>query len=105
MNPLISEFKDEPSLVIMGPYDPKEMGAVTIFQDHGCQGKSSRFYWNPDDIDGGQYHSADSEKAGLDQNSASSIMVPRGYTAIMYGGKGFNDEIKRFEGRYLNDNT
>jgi hypothetical protein len=32
-------------------------------------------------------------------------MVPRGYTAIMYGGRGFNDEVQRFEGRYLDDKT
>ena len=65
------------SSVTLGPYDPRKIGAVTIFEDHDCSGASARFYWDPDSKENGTYYSVeDMEYAGLRNNSFHSIVVP-----------------------------
>ena len=68
----------------IGPYSTSEMGAVTLFKEPHCYGQSARFYWVPDDIDGGQYVLTDLQKGGVIDNTISSLQIPRGYTAILY---------------------
>ena len=79
------------------------MGAITVFDHYNCFGQNTRFYWNPRDPDGGQYFQRDLHRAGLRNDVVSSILVPRGYTAILYTHYGFDAESQRFGGRYAND--
>ena len=44
------------SSVKIGPYDAGIMGAVTLYRNHHCKGKSARLFWNPEDPEGGQYY-------------------------------------------------
>ena len=89
----------------LGPYDADEMGGVTFFERDDCRGPSARLYWNPLDLDGGQYNLDDLEAAGLEDDTVSSVQVPRGYTAILYKHDGFVEEIHRITGWYENDET
>ena len=45
------------SSAILGPYDPAEVGAVTLFEDIDCSGASARFYWNPASLENGTFYS------------------------------------------------
>ena len=87
----IYDWTDTLSRVQLGYYDALTMGAVNVYNSYGCDGPSARLYYNPDDIDGGQWNLGDMKKMGLDSDTASSIQVPEGYTAYLYGGSGFND--------------
>ena len=33
--------------MVLGPYDPALIGAVTLFDNEYCWGDSARFYWDP----------------------------------------------------------
>ena len=46
-NYVINYLNNHASSVILGPYDPHEIGAVTLFEDWNCSGSSARFYWDP----------------------------------------------------------
>ena len=81
------------------------MGAVTIYNEHGCYGPSARLFWNPEDPEGGQYYLSDLEKAGVPNNWSSAIRVPQGYTAILYDHDGFGAEKKRVRGSFISDRT
>jgi len=81
------------------------MGAVTLFASWDCVGSSARLYWVPWDVDGGQYILEDLEAAGLENDTISSIQVPRGYTAILYKHDGFDEELARVNGWYENELT
>ena len=81
------------------------MGAVTVFEHYNCYGQSNRFYWNPNDPDGGQYFKGDIYRSGLRNDVVSSLVVPRGYTVVLYNGYGFDGETQRFYGKYQNDAT
>lgn len=59
------DWGDQMSSVILGPYDPQKIGAVTLFHHNECHGNSARFYWNPDDPNGGVYNHRDMQKAGM----------------------------------------
>lgn len=89
----------------MGPYDGNVMGAITLFDQADCRGSSARLYWVPWDVDGGQYILDDLEAAGMEDNTVSSIQVPRGYTAILYKHDGFDEEVARVTGWYENELT
>ena len=75
----------------IGIYDAWEMGAINLYSSKDCEGPSARVYYNPDDVNGGQYNLEDLQKMGYTDNSADSIQVPEGYTAYLYGGSGFNN--------------
>ena len=96
----VGSIKNKSEILEIGPYYPEAMGAVTVFDRSDCSGLPSRFYWNPVDPDGGQYIITDFQYAEHLNDSASSLMVPRGYTAILYRSSAFENEIGRFEGGY-----
>ena len=98
-------FHDNVESVTLGPYDGNVMGAITLFDQADCRGSSARLYWVPWDIDGGQYILDDLEVAGMEDNTVSSIQVPRGYTAILYKHDGFDEEVARVTGWYENELT
>ena len=89
---------------MIGPYDANVMGAVTLFRDTKCSGTSARLYWVPWDLsNAGQYMQDDLELAGGLNDTISSLQVPKGYTAILYGDDGFVNEITRVKGEYEYD--
>lgn len=56
-NRRIRENSSRASTIILGPYDPREIGAVTLFEDGNCSGNSGRFYWDPDSNASGTFYS------------------------------------------------
>ena len=62
----------------IGPYDAREFGAVTVFEDDYCSGNSGRLFWNPDNkINGGTYYNdRDMNYAGLGERTMNSLLVP-----------------------------
>ena len=47
-NYAVRHMHDRLSHAVLGPYDPREIGAVTIFEDDTCSGASGRYYWDPE---------------------------------------------------------
>ena len=89
------------SSAILGPYDPREVGAVTLFEDEDCSGASARFYWDPESLENGTfYNNEDLKYAGMRDNTLSSVMVPKGYTVELYRHAGFYGESNVIEGAY-----
>ena len=70
--------------MVLGPYDPALIGAVTLFDNQYCWGDSARFYWDPQDPVGGQYYWNDLNKAGFAPRKAGSIAIPRGYYVELF---------------------
>ena len=98
-------WSDTISRVQLGYYDALTMGAVNVYDSTGCDGPGARLYYNPDDIDGGQWNLSDIKKLGLNNNTASSIQVPEGYTAYLYGWNGFQNLKKTIVGEYVDWET
>ena len=89
------------SSVILGPYDPRKIGAVTVFEDWDCTGASARFYWDPESKENGTFYSVeDLEYAGLRNNNFSTIVVPKGYLVELYDGNGFTGRKQVVIGAY-----
>lgn len=78
------EKMDWLSSIIMGPYDPAMIGAVTVFDHEYCHGPSARYYWNPEDPVGGQYYHKDMNKLENLSEWVGSVAVPEGYTVELY---------------------
>ena len=73
------------SSAVLGPYDAREIGAVTVFEDDNCSGASARFYWDPDSgVNGTFYNMEDMMYAGLRNDSMHSMVVPKGYLVELY---------------------
>ena len=98
-------FEDEMSYMMMGPYEPSEVGAINLFQFKGCTGKVTRVYWNPNDPVGGRYNGEDLRALGVSMNDITSIMLPKGYYAALYNTDDFVNELAGYQGRYINDFT
>ena len=82
------------STLIMGPYDPRQIGAVTFFEDDDCTGGTGRFYWNPDsEWSSTYYNMEDMIYGGSRNNSMHSLMVPKGYTAYLYANDSFDGRL------------
>ena len=104
MNYAVRYYNDHASSVVLGPYDPREVGAITIFEDHDCSGASARFYWDPDSgMNGTFYNMEDMMYAGLRDNSMHSVMVPKGYLVELYQHPGFYGYKEVVEGAYIDD--
>ena len=89
------------SSAVLGPYDPREIGAVTVFERYNCSQNSARFYWDPESLQSGTfYNREDLMYAGMRDNMASSIMVPKGYTVELYSMPGFYGTKTVIEGDY-----
>ena len=104
LNYAIRHLDNASSSVILGPYDPREIGAVTLFEDHDCSGASARFYWDPDSgMNGTFYNKEDMLFAGLRENTMNSFVVPKGYLVELYEHPGFYGRVQTVEGAYKDD--
>ena len=89
-NYAVRHMNNKASWVRMGPYDPRQIGAVTLFEDGDCSGASGRFYWDPETESSGTYYNIeDLYYGGMRDNTMHSVMVPKGYTLELYDGYGF----------------
>ena len=103
-NYAIRYLDNQMSSAILGPYDARDIGAITIFEDHDCSGASARFYSDPDSgINGTFYSREDMEYAGLRNDSFNSMVVPKGYLVELYEHSGFNGKKQVVEGAYKDD--
>lgn len=77
----------------LGPYDAREFGAVTVFEDDYCEGNSARLFWNPDNQVGGAtyYTYRDLDYAGLKSDTMNSLMVPQGYIVELFNQNSFTE--------------
>lgn len=92
------------STAILGPYDPRAIGAVTLFEDEECSGASGRLYWDPSSPSSGtMYSNEDLYHAGHRNNSMDSMLVPAGYIVELYDGDGFYGNMQSVTGAYKND--
>lgn len=90
------------SFAVLGPYDPRDIGAVTLFEDPDCSGASGRYYWDPESsLSGTFYNTDDLVFGGMRNNNMNSLMVPKGYTAELFDGHGFHGATQIVEGDYL----
>ena len=97
--------EDHASFVKLHPYDASIMGAVTVFVHPNCTGHASRFYWDPNDPGEGMYNANDLYEHWLEGNTASSILVPYGYTAIWYDKWAWRSPNWFAKGMYTNYKT
>ena len=114
-NPDVSEvggndFDDELTWMEMGPYNPAEVGAITMFRYGHCHGRTTRVYWNPPTDDqgvstGGRYNLEDLEELGMLKDDITSFMLPKGYYVHMYHDPDLWNYLDYFEGRYKDDFT
>ena len=103
-NYAVRHMDSRASYVVMGPYDPRQIGAVTLFEDNDCSGASGRFYWDPETASSGTYYNyEDMYYGGMRNNSMHSFMVPKGYTVELYDGHGFTGDSQIVDGDFLND--
>lgn len=51
----VHDWNNTLSRIQMGPYVAETLGAVNLYRASNCIGNSARVYWNPDDLDAGQY--------------------------------------------------
>jgi len=102
-NYAIRHMDNRLSNAVLGPYDPRDIGAVTLFEDGDCSGASGRFYWDPESsLSGTFYNTEDLHFGGMRNNSMHSLVVPKGYTVELYDGHGFYGRTQIVEGDYLN---
>jgi len=103
-NHAIRHMDNRLSTAILGPYDPREIGAVTLFEDALCSGASARFYWDPESSSSGTfYNEEDLYFGGFRNNHMESFLVPKGYSVEFYDGHGFYGSRQIAEGGFLND--
>ena len=82
-------MNDAISSVFLKPYDPIQEGAVTLFSDSDCRGRSAVFFGPKDLLDRQGYVLSDFNNRDFGNDSASSLMIPYGYKALLYSDGGF----------------
>lgn len=103
-NYAVRHMNNRLSYAVLGPYDPREIGAVTLFEDDTCSGASGRFYWDPESNQSGtHYNEEDLYYGGMRNNRMSSFTVPKGYVVELIDGHGFDGRKQVVEGSYKND--
>lgn len=81
-------MENELTSVTVGPYNLRDHGAVTLFDNAGCWGDSAAFEYQH--VEGRtEYLHTDLDARGIGQDRASSIMVPFGYVAELYADFNF----------------
>ena len=105
------DFDNEITYMEMGPYEPSDVGAITLFEDPHCQGHATRVYWIPPTDEnitiGGYYNSWDLRVLGMSKETKSSIMVPKGYKVDLIKGWGLETEegLVSLLGKYKNSRS
>ena len=87
-NPDAARVDKKIPVVIICEYDERDEGAITIFDNPGCTGHSTRLKW--DKSSESEYSAFDLHMSNHDVDTASSVVVPVGYTAIFYAHDAFD---------------
>ena len=102
-NNAVRHLDNRLSIATLGPYDPREIGAVTLFEQANCAGATGRYYWDPESTDSGTfYNQEDLYYGGMRNNRAESVLVPKGYIVELHEGNGFYGAKQIVEGKWLN---
>ena len=102
-NYAIRHLNNSLDLAVLGPYDARDIGAVTLFEDYDCSGASGRLYWDPEGpASGTMYNVEDLHYGGVRNNNMQSLLVPKGYTVELYEHDGFTGRKQVVVGEYLN---
>lgn len=65
-------------------YDSAKRGAVMLFSNYDCHEISAYFISNTDPHQDQEYTRADMQYLGMPNDVVSSVMVPYGYSVILY---------------------
>lgn len=100
-NQRLNYLENEISMLIQGPYDPRQIGAVTLFEDDNCAGGMARFYYNPESkANGTHYEFKDFLYAGMRRDSMNSLMVPKGYSVMLSEHTSFQGRKQYVDGAF-----
>ena len=69
------------------PYDNRQHGAATVFSKYDCRGRTSSFEFTGLETKT-KYFTKDLNDLGIEDESVSSVMVPRGYVVELYENDG-----------------
>jgi len=85
------------------PYDPINLGAVTLFSDADCSGDSAAFFASSELNDRQSYTLDGMESKGFASDTVTSVAIPYGYAVILYQDIGFSSEAITLEGPFYED--
>ena len=87
------------------PYDPAQLGAITVFQNSDCSALAGLFYASSQPLEKVYYSYDDLISHGVVDNAISSVMIPFGYQADFYDGDGFSGSKVHVRGNFFEDQT
>ena len=80
--------------LLMRPYDPTSLSAVTIYEDPNCSGRSGRLFAPTDVNSRNMFDVYDLMYWDVGIDTASSVRVPYGLTLELYDGAAFEGPVK-----------
>ena len=96
---------DTMTVVLMRPYDPTDLSAVTIYSDPYCRGRSGRLFAPSDANSRAMYIESDLRYWNVSPNNASSVRVPYGLTLELYDEAAFGGAVKVVHGGMFADSV
>ena len=103
-NPVVGR-NDSMKWANLGLYDPSVRGAVTAFKDYDCTNASGRFYASADSqTSREEYTDKDLVANNLCSDCLSAVMVPEGYSVILYANADLSGDSYTIEGAYDDEN-
>ena len=88
MNPRFGN-NDKTDRIRMRYYDAAARGAATLFRDDHCQHEAGRFYANENPTRTAKYNKEQMQEHNMNNDAASSIRVPYGYSVKLWSDDGF----------------
>lgn len=82
----------------MRHYDARERGAVTLFDEPDCAGRSGAFFATQEPTHKALYNTGNLVREHLEGDMVSSVLVPRGYTLRLYEHDGFTGNKVEIDG-------
>ena len=82
---------DQASKIYVRPYDAAKQGAVIIYEDPDCSGRSGFLMSSTDPYARMMYDNADILMLDVHNDKATGVRLPYGYTVELYVGPEFND--------------
>lgn len=96
---------DRTSVIILYDYNPEIQGAVTMFDDPGCSGKSGRFYAPLSGSYPNEYNQDEMWQHNMGTNRMNSMLVPPGVTITLWDEPNFSREIRTIDGSFYEDES
>lgn len=102
-NPSIGNEANKMSLLRLRTYDASDNGAVVVYNNPDCAGMHGRFYGSKDSSYDATFVYSEWKASNGRNDSVSSVRVPFGYTAYLYGKDGFQGNVWTVEGELSTD--